>query len=287
MAVMPPNVLRTPLHSRIDGASAEGGIRLPGSAMTSAEEALACTCRSVGPASGVTTVPSTEPAPAMKTERRMSGRSSRSLVRPLKRTSPFSKKTARSASSSATLTDCSTTTIVVPVACSSLTTWSSCATTVGASPSESSSIMSTLGFTMSAMASDSICCSPPERLPACWWPRWRRIGNRSITRALASATAAWSLRIIQVPSRRFSSTERVGKTPRPPGMSDRPCRATASACSPVIASPSSQTAPPPTLTSPLAPFSRVDLPAPFVPSSATISPSCTSRSTPKRICTGP
>ena len=52
----------------------------------------------------------------------MSGRSSRSLVRPLKRTSPFSRKTARSASSSATLTDCSTTTIVVPEACSSLTT---------------------------------------------------------------------------------------------------------------------------------------------------------------------
>ena len=115
MAVMPPKVLRTPLHSRIAGASAEGGTRLPGSATTSAEEALAWTWRSDGPASGVTTVPSTEPAPAMKTERRMSGRSSRSPVRPLKRTSPFSRKTARSASSSATLTDCSTTTIVVPV----------------------------------------------------------------------------------------------------------------------------------------------------------------------------
>ncbi len=182
MAVMPPKVLRTPLHSRMAGASADGGIRFPGSAMTRAEDALACTCRSVGPASGVTTVPSTEPAPAMKTERRMSGRSSRSRVRPLKRTSPFSKKTARSASSSATFTDCSTTTIVVPVACNSLTTSSNWATTVGASPSESSSIMSTLGFTMSAMASDSICCSPPERLPACWWPRSRRIGKRSSTR---------------------------------------------------------------------------------------------------------
>ena len=235
MAVMPPKVLRTPLHSRIDGASAEGGTRLPGSAMTSAEDALACTCRSVGPASGVTTVPSTEPAPAMKTERRMSGRSSRSRVRPLKRTSPFSRKTARSASSRATLTDCSTTTIVVPPACSSLTTSSSWATTVGARPSESSSIMSTLGLTMSAMASESICCSPPERLPACWWARWRRIGNRSMTRALASATARWSLRIIQVPRRTFSSTERVGKTPRPPGMSERPRRATVSAGSPVIA----------------------------------------------------
>ena len=229
----------------------------------------------------------TELAPAIKTERKMSGRSRSSDVRPLKRTSPFSKKTARSASSRATLTDCSTTMMVVPEAWSSLTTSMSWATTVGARPSESSSIISTLGVTISAMASDSICCSPPDRLPACWPARWDRIGNSSITRCLASRTASWSLRTIHVPSRRFSSTVRVGKMPRPPGMSDSPMRAMASAGSPAMLAPCSFTDPPPTLTSPLAPLRRVDLPAPLVPRRATISPSWTSRSTPKRIWTGP
>ena len=45
----------------------------------------------------------------------MSGRSSSSAVGPVKRNSPFSMNTARSASRSATLIDCSTTTIVSPV----------------------------------------------------------------------------------------------------------------------------------------------------------------------------
>ena len=75
----------------------------------------------------------------------MSGRSKRSEVRPLKRTSPFSKKTARSASCSATLTDCSTTMMVVPAAWSSFTTSMSWATMVGARPSDSSSIIRTRG----------------------------------------------------------------------------------------------------------------------------------------------
>ena len=50
----------------------------------------------------------------MNTERRMSGRSSSSRVDPVNRNSPFSMKTARSARFSATLIDCSTTTIVRP-----------------------------------------------------------------------------------------------------------------------------------------------------------------------------
>ncbi len=78
MAAIPPKLLRTPLHSKMAGASSEGGMRRRGSAISSAEPALASAGWSLGPASGVTTVPSTEPAPAMNTERRMSGRSSRS-----------------------------------------------------------------------------------------------------------------------------------------------------------------------------------------------------------------
>ena len=40
-------------------------------------------------------------------------------------------------------------------------------------------------------------------------------------------------------------------------------------------------------TSPVIAFNSVDFPAPFVPSSATISPSSTSRSTLKSTCTPP
>ena len=104
----------------------------------------------------------------MNTERRMSGRSSSSAVGPAKRTSPFSMNTARSARLRATLTDCSTITIVVPRRWISRTTSSSWPTMVGARPSDSSSIMSSSGRVMSAPPRASICCSPPERLPAIW-----------------------------------------------------------------------------------------------------------------------
>ena len=64
---------------------------------------------------------------------------------PSKRTWPFSRNTARSAIASATLSDCSTMTIVMPSAFSRSTTWSSSWTTIGDRPSESSSMSSTSG----------------------------------------------------------------------------------------------------------------------------------------------
>ncbi len=96
-------------------------------------------------------------------------------------------KTARSAIERATLTDCSTTTIVSPAAfnCSMVSSnW----TTSGASPRESSSISNTFGSSISDIASPSICCSPPDRVPAGCSIRSARIGKSETTRSVAAAT---------------------------------------------------------------------------------------------------
>ena len=147
----------------------------------------------------------------------MSVRSSRSAVGPSKRTSPFSMNTARSASRSAVFTDCSTRMIVVPWRWISRTISSSRSTMVGASPSESSSIMSSFGLAMNAWDSDSICCSPPDRAPAGVCRRSRKRGKISSTCSVASCTRCRSPRNSQPAARRFSATVRLGKTPRPPG----------------------------------------------------------------------
>ncbi len=77
---------------------------------------------------------------------------------PSNRTEPFSRNTARSASESAMLTDCSTMIIVMPSARSPSMTRSSSCTTSGASPRLSSSMISTSGSCISAIASAIICC---------------------------------------------------------------------------------------------------------------------------------
>ena len=70
---------------------------------------------------------------------------------------------------------------MVPCAAMSRTIGSSCSTIAGARPSDSSSIMSRRGFSMNAMPSASICCWPPERLPAGSSSRFRRMGKSSST----------------------------------------------------------------------------------------------------------
>ena len=128
------------------------------------------------------------PAPCRNTARRMSSRSSRSAVAPENRTSPFSMNTARSASRRATFTDCSTRITVVPWAWMARTISTSRSTIVGAKPSESSSIISSRGLAMNAIASPSICCSPPDRSPAAVSARSTRIGKYSRTFAVAALT---------------------------------------------------------------------------------------------------
>ena len=59
----------------------------------------------------------------------------------------------------------------------------------GARPSESSSAISSVGEVMRARASESICCSPPERLPATCRRRAARLGKNSNARSMASRRA--------------------------------------------------------------------------------------------------
>src|SRR5581483_9525982 len=100
----------------------------------------------------------------------------------------------RSAIESAMLAFCSTTKIVVPSSLISLmipNTWS---TRTGASPIDGSSISSTLGRAMSARPMATICCSPPESVPALWPIRSRRRGKVVRMRSRSSEIALRSVR---------------------------------------------------------------------------------------------
>ena len=102
-------------------------------------------------------------------------------------------KTARLEIAVATLTDCSTMTTVTPLAARARMTSRSCVTTEGANPSDSSSIISSLGLHSRAWARASICCSPPDSCPARWFCRSARTGNSVSTRFWAAVTNTSSL----------------------------------------------------------------------------------------------
>src|ERR671910_427116 len=160
------------------------------------------------------------------TARSRSGRSNSSAAGPSNRTSPFSMKYARSATVSARLTDCSTRITVVPWSRSDRTIPSSCPTTDGASPSDSSSIISRRGLLTNAMLSVSICCWPPDRLPAGSSSRSRRMGNMPSTCSMSAATPPPRHFWVQPARRRLSATVRWVNTPWPPGTAATPRPAT-------------------------------------------------------------
>ena len=89
-----------------------------------------------------------------------------------------------------------------------------------------------------------------------------------------------SRRRVQPASRRFSPTVSEPNTPWPPGIWLMPSAAISLGGAWVMSRPSSTTAPRSASTTPLIAFSSVLLPAPLVPSRATISPSLMSMSTP-------
>ena len=95
---------------------------------------------------------------------------------------------------------------------------SSCSTTTGASPSDSSSISSSRGRARKAMPSASICCWPPDRLAA--GSSMRCGQHRELGRAprrCARPSSAGRRRSSQPATRRFSRTVSDGNTPWPPG----------------------------------------------------------------------
>ena len=161
----------------------------------------------------------------------------------------------------------------------------SCSTTMGERPSDNSSMRNSLGRVMVAMARASICCWPPERLPARSARRGARVGKAAKASSIMSLSRSPRRRPCQAAARRLSSTRRLGKMPSPPGTWATPRRAISSGGRWVMSRPSKTMAPWSASTTPPTARSRVDLPAPLVPSRATISPSPMVMSTPGRTVT--
>ena len=95
-----------------------------------------------------------------------------SALVPVSATRPTSRTYARCDALSAIRASCSTTSTVSPSSSFSCRTIrKNSRTIIGARPSEGSSRSSSRGRLISARPSASICCSPPESVPARWPPR--------------------------------------------------------------------------------------------------------------------
>ena len=127
---------------------------------------------------------------------------------------------------------------------------------------------------MSARATASICCSPPDIVPAFWVIRSRSRGNSSSTRSRSATIPSRSLRR-NAPRSRFSDTVIRGKIRRPSGDWAIPRRTISSAAVRSIRLPSNVTCPWRGRSRPEIVRSVVDLPAPLDPMSVTISPGMT------------
>ena len=140
--------------------------------------------------------------------------SSSSAVGPWNRISPFSMKYAVSATVSATFTDCSTRMIVVPCSRSSTISGSSCSTITGASPSDSSSIISSRGLRQERHAEREhlLLAAGEVRRRARRW-RSASTGNSSSTRSMPSLDRRLVVAVQPRATRRFSATVSAGTRP--------------------------------------------------------------------------
>jgi len=127
---------------------------------------------------------------------------------------------------------------------------------------EGSSIRISLGLAIRARPMASICCSPPERVPASWACRSASRGNRAKTSSRASRTRPGRRACRWPPSSRFSRTDRGLKSWRPSGTSTQPSSTIRSTAAPAMSCRSKSTCPPWGRSRPLAAFSRVVLPEP-------------------------
>src|SRR5437588_9104898 len=146
-------------------------------------------------------------------------------------------------------------------------------TTTGASPMETSSRSTTLGWVTYARASASICCWPPLSVPAIWPSRCPRMGKTDVARSMASPIEpepAWR--------RMLSRTVSERKMPRPSGTWQMPARANSWGLCPLRSFPSRVIRPRAGM-SPDAARSSVVLPAPLAPSRATTDPAGTTSET--------
>ena len=268
-AVMPPKRLRRPFTSSTTGrspllsATTRRGARLP-----------------LRPLS-----PLTDAAPSRKTDRSTSGRFSRSPVGPLNRISPFSMKYAVSATVRATFTDCSTRMIVVPRSRIAVTISNSCSTIVGASPSDSSSIISR------SRLGDEGLRQREHLLLAARQIAGRLIPTFSQHREEAEHLLVGGLEIVAVAevqppgdAKVLGHGEAREHTAPARHLHDAPARHFVRRRErhvlPVEHDGAGRRGQQPEMAR-----SKVDLPAPFVPRRATISPASTSKLTPNNTCT--
>ena len=161
----------------------------------------------------------------------------------------------------------------------------SSSTRSGERPSDGSSRMSSLGSAIRPRPIASICCSPPDSVPARWPCRSARRGKIENTRPRLSFAGrergdrrrdrdfrgpSYSGRCAGLPAH-----ESGPRDDRAPAVLLRSARRRSGSCRA-----SSRITPEMVRLS-------VDLPAPFEPSTATISPAPTLRSTPRRISVAP
>jgi hypothetical protein len=156
-----------------------------------------------------------------------------------------------------------------------------CPTSFGDSPAEGSSSISTRGSVSSARAAASICRCPPDSVPASTPGRAARSGNISNIAAIRPARAGFGSSSAAIS--RFSRMLSRVKMFSVCGTKPSPRRTRSCGEAPVISAPSSRTVPPITGTSPITALISVDLPAPFGPRIASVSPAATPRLAPFTI----
>ena len=155
---------------------------------------------------------------------------------------------------------------------------------------EGSSSKTTSGFNITARAIASICCSPPDKVPASWLRRSLRRGNRSIARSRSPATSPLGrlpVRRGNAPSVRLSVTVMVANTRRPSGEWARPSLAMWYDSMPSMRLPFSVISPAVGWIMPEMARMVVVLPAPLEPIRVTTLPLGTSMLMPCRTCTLP
>ncbi len=168
--------------------------------------------------------------------------------------------------------------------------WRMAASTVctmaGARPREGSSNITSSGCPIRQRPMASICCSPPDSVPAACPARSARRGKRVRTRSSVAARPARARGSME-PMRRFSRTLSVGNTCRPSATCPMPRSHTAWLGRPAMSRSFQRIRPRVGACMPAMVRMSDVLPAPFAPTMATIAPAGTSRLTPSRACASP
>ncbi len=126
---------------------------------------------------------------------------------------------------------------------------------------------------MSARLMDSICCCPPDMVPANWRLRSASSGNSAYTSATAGPTR--SPASMEPATRRLSSTDSLDNTRWPSGTAATPARRTTSGGQPWMVRPSTLMRPWAMGSMPATASTSSDLPAPLAPSTAVTWPRST------------